>query len=356
MEHDSQVRFKSLPAQIIPAGATVVLKRGCIEIRFQGSQYADRLALLLKFFRSGSTEQEFLSRVEEAHRSETHALLRLLTAKNFIIPVTGIETQLTGREPHLDVFYWHFEPQPYTIVGRLQSRRIVLLGDNSLTRELSQALALSGFGHITAVAYPLPESPHKRTDREAISSQNGWCPIPHETWIQTEDWRSVDCLVATSDVGGRELLRQWNELAIRQQCHFLPVVLQDALGFIGPLVIPGETACYECLVARENSHIDDPELHRTVERAAYEGSCVAGFHPLMVSVLSSLAAFELMKFYAEMVGVRNVGTMIEVDLLATRIMARKVLKLPRCMMCSSLLNQPSISCHKPLTSSGTTRT
>jgi thiazole/oxazole-forming peptide maturase SagC family component len=143
-------------------------------------------------------------------------------------------------------------------------------------------------------------------------------------------------------------MRRWNELAIRHQCHFLSVVLQDAIGYVGPLVIPGETACYECLVAREDSNLDDSETRRNVEQAAEEGWHVVGSHPLLISVLASVAAFELVKFYGEMIAVFNVATLIEVNLLNTRITARKVLKVPRCVICSSLLQQSSVSIRRPI--------
>lgn len=71
----------------------------------------------------------------------------------------------------------------------------------------------------------------------------------------------------------------------------------------------------------------------------------------MISVLSGVAAFELVKLYGEMVAALNVGTLIEVNLLGTRMTTRKVLRIPRCRVCSSLLEQPSISIHKPNTTS-----
>lgn len=349
MEDDALTRVRSLPAQIIRAGASVVLKRGCTEIRFQGGNYADRLDLLLRTARSGSTERDILAQVDEPEREEIRALLRLLRSKHFLISMAEGELVPTAPESPLDIFNWHFEPEGRAIRQRLQSRRIVILGQSSLSQLLSDALRDSGFRHVTNVSYPNSALPSQATGGgvETDHAHNGSFAVPYQTWIQSAGWGSVDCIVAASNVGGRAVLRDWNDVAMRHHRHFLPVVLQNAIGFIGPLAVPGETACYECLVARENSHLDEPELRRAVEQAASEGRDVVGYHPLMNSVLAGVAAFELVKFYSEMIAGLNVGTLIEVDLLGPRITTHKVLRVPRCMVCSSLHERPSVSIHKP---------
>ena len=75
----------------------------------------------------------------------------------------------------------------------------------------------------------------------------------------------LDCVVATADFSGQQLLRHWNSWCVNRGCTFLPVMLDKGIGCVGPLVVPGETACYECLRARENSNLEDPETRRAAE-------------------------------------------------------------------------------------------
>jgi len=152
--------------------------------------------------------------------------------------------------------------------------------------------------------------------------------MPHQT-------ASLHCLIATSDFGGMQLMREWNQFCYEANIQFFPVVLQNAVGYVGPLIVPGETACFECLRARQNSHLADPEIQRATEYRAFEGQLVNGFHPSMASVLGDIAAFELTKFYGRVPRWR-VGTLIEVNLLIPSIVTRKVLKIPRCSVCSQL--------------------
>ena len=349
MESDTIVRLKSLPAQVIRTGDSVLLKRGCTEIRLDGPRDADRLRILLESTQKGATEEEILNNFPQEERQEAVNLVALLRARNILMPLDSAPETPEELEDPRDIFYWHFEPHARTITSRLRSRRIVVLGVNSVSQRLSTGLELSGFEDITMVEYP--ERLASRVGSRGIAadptiSSHRRPSTPYESWIDKVDWQGVDCLIATSDIGGRDLLREWNELAIRHRCHFLPVVLQNVIGYVGPFVVPGETACYECLVARENSHLDDPRLRRAVERSAFEGQQVVALHPLMATVLGDIAAFEVMKAYSEVSLLRHFSTLIEVNLLGSSMTTRKVLRIPRCIVCSNLHRQPSVSIHK----------
>lgn len=342
------IRFKSLPVQMIQVENDVVLKRGCIEIQFTGVHNAARLRFLLDSFHNGSTQEALLAQVGEDQQSDIRELIEVLKARNILVPMNSASEQQAPSETPLDVFYWHFDPHGQSITQRLRSRRIVVLGVNAVSQSLLPALSLCGFEDLTLVAYPTCLDSNNRNCLCPSPSSHLFTiqsPIAYDSWIGKVDWKSLDCLIATSDCGGRDLLRDWNELAVQNGCHFFPIVLQDVIGYLGPLVIPAETACYECLIFRENSHLDDFRLRRAVERSAFTGDQTA-FHPLMASVLGQVAAFELTKFYSNMVPIRHVSTLIEVNLLGTTITTRKILKIPRCVVCSSLHAHPSVSIHK----------
>ena len=67
----------------------------------------------------------------------------------------------------------------------------------------------------------------------------------------------------------------------------------------------------------------------------------------MASIIGNIAAFELIKYYSEALPFIKVGSLIEVNLLATELKTRKVLKIPRCPTCSSLMTRPSTTPYKP---------
>jgi thiazole/oxazole-forming peptide maturase SagC family component len=161
--------------------------------------------------------------------------------------------------------------------------------------------------------------------------------------MEALDPESFDCLVATSDFGGMHLLRSWNEFCVLHRRTFLPVLLQDMIGYVGPLVIPGETACFECFRLRRNTHLPDPQSRQLIEAVAFEGQRTAGFLPPMASLLGDVAAIELLKLMTLAPPLWRVGTVIEVNLMAPDMSARGVLKLPRCPVCTPLAERPSLA-------------
>ncbi len=129
---------------------------------------------------------------------------------------------------------------------------------------------------------------------------------------------------------------------------FYPALLQNFVGYAGPLVIPQETACFACLQARQNSHSAGYAERRIAERHAFQGQATVAWHPAMLQALAAVAAFDLVKFRNDIQW--EVGTLCELDLLAGSMTRRKVLKAPRCAVCSGLAHRPLVNIHRQLTS------
>jgi bacteriocin biosynthesis cyclodehydratase domain-containing protein len=161
-------------------------------------------------------------------------------------------------------------------------------------------------------------------------------PVAYAEWQEWFEPAERQCLVAASDFGGLSLLRDWNRFCLENETHFFPVVLQDLLGWVGPLVIPGETPCFECFLARRASHLAAPGVARAAELAAYAGQAVASFHPAAAGMLGELAAMELLKLYGGRLPGWRAGQVLELQVLVPALAARPVLRVPRCPACSGL--------------------
>ena len=157
-----------------------------------------------------------------------------------------------------------------------------------------------------------------------------------QVWNETTQSDLGACLIATSDFGGQQALCEWNNLCIDRSIHFMPVVLKNMIGYVGPMIIPGETACYACLISRQRSHSADPEAEHLIDKAAFDGQPIIGFHPSMSTMLGDIACFELMRFYGGVLPDRKAGRLLEVNLLAASMTGRTIVKVPRCAACSPL--------------------
>ena len=126
---------------------------------------------------------------------------------------------------------------------------------------------------------------------------------------------------------------------MRRDVWFFPVLLQDLIGYVGPLVVPGRTACFECLRARQNACMDAPGVQRAAEG---DSAKALAYHPSMPSILGDVAALEITKLLGGVPPPQH-SRLIEVNLLAPAIETRTVLKLPRCPVCGALETRPSVS-------------
>jgi bacteriocin biosynthesis cyclodehydratase domain-containing protein len=348
-------RLRALRAQLIETDDGAILKRGRAEVKIRGARAAETVAAVVLAAADGATVDDICEQFAPPDRSAVERLVRELEARRFLVsseedPAPNGHSGPQGPESHLDLLYWHFGAQAEEVAKRLSERRITVVGVNYISRQLAAALAATGVGNVEIVDYTLLAN-LRLLDEQGAPDAAQWpatvgAPTPYQAWTERLDPETLGCVVATTDFGGLQLLRSWNEFCVRHNCHFLPVALRDLVGYVGPLVVPGETACYECLRARQNSHLADPATRRATEAVAFEGQAVSGFHPSMASILGDIAALELVKFYAGWPVPRIVGTLIEVNLLATEMAARKVLKMPRCRVCSPMLRHGTVAVEK----------
>jgi molybdopterin-synthase adenylyltransferase len=344
-------RLRALPVQLIEVDGGVVLKRGCLEIKIGGEGATRAVQLVLAATaHKGVTREEIYELFPPPRRPAVRHLLEQLVSRRILVPSDGMDPAIESRESSLEVFYWHFGEPAAQVSARLDDRQIVIFGVNGISRQLDASLSASGLRNFRVVDEPRLRNLRLFDDAGQLLAE-GWPlfskpPLALEEWVKETDLQSLDCLVATSDFGDQQSMREWNKFCVEHHCQFLPVVLQNLIGYVGPLVIPGETACFECLRLRQNAHLEAHQTQRAVEDVAFEGQAVIGFHPSMASILGDIAAFELTKFYSGVLPQWHVGTLIEVNLLAPRLAARKVLKIPRCMVCSPLNTRSSNTAQK----------
>lgn len=339
----TSMKLRTLPLQLIETDDGVLLKRGntILNVNGQGAKVAVPV-VLSSLALPGSTQEEVLQKFTGPDSTAVSQFIEKLVANKLAVPAESSDLPPTSQESHLDVFYWHFGESTAKVTERINRQRISILGVNHISQQLSLGLVTSGVENFEVIDDPalgntrlLNEDGTYRFGLGGGSRQ----PKPLQNWKEQTDPASVNCLVATSDFGGLALLRDWNQFCVENKVFFLPVVLQDQVGYVGPLVVPGETACLECLLVREQSHKTDRQSLEKIDASAHEGQSVVGFHPSMASILGDLAVFELTKFFSGVLPGRKVGTVLEVNLLSTRMTPRKVLKVPRCSVCSPLITR-----------------
>jgi molybdopterin-synthase adenylyltransferase len=332
-------RYRLQRLQLIEAGDNLLLKRGRVVVKIEGAQSAQIAQGLLAIAAGGDlTRPELCAPFPEEFRPSAGNLVDSLVERRLLVDAARAPASDEGEHP-IDIFFWHFDRSAADVAQALDKARVTVVGVNCVSRQLVGALLQAGIGSVEVVDYPLFANV-RLFEREGQVSAAEWParlgrPQPYREWLTATGGREAGCIVATSDFGGQQLLRDWNRHCVKESIPFLPVILQDLVGHVGPLVHPGETPCLECLRARENAHMDDPGSRRASEYGAYAGQVVNAFHPSMASVLGDIAAMELVKLYGQLMRSRLVGRVIEVNLVVPELRERRVLKIPRCTVCGT---------------------
>jgi bacteriocin biosynthesis cyclodehydratase domain-containing protein len=332
-------RYRALPVQLVEIDGGVILVRGGTEVRVVGM----RAEQTVREIWSAATQapitlEGFVATYAAPDRASVRALVEKLIARRILIDADTERTD--GPESALEVFYWNFGLAEPRVRGSLNERRMVVLGLNGISRQLTATLTEAGVTNFEVVDYALFRNQRlfgselqARTDHWPSSQPE---PIAYDAWIKRDQPGNPDCLIATCEHAATSVMLDWNRYCVENNIAFLPIVLRQLIGQVGPFVVPQETACYECLCARQNSHLREHQALRSVEAQSPYGQAVSGVFPAMGSILGDIAAFELVKFYSGGMPYR-VGHFIEVNLLAVDVTTHKVLRVPRCRACAATM-------------------
>ncbi|MCZ6799701.1 MAG: hypothetical protein O7F12_04360 [Nitrospirae bacterium] len=349
---NSDQTLSLLPVKIIHTKKGVILKRGCTEVQIRGENIGAVIEQIFSISTINRVTKDLLIKSFPPEVQPAVAkLVDLFIERRFLVPHAVGDSQLESHEDSTGIFYWHFDQTKSDVPDRLNAQKITILGVNYISRQLAATLGESGFTQVEVVDEPGLRNLQLINDVQG-NQPHQWpsslsIPLAPKEWEATVDASSLGCIIGTSDFGFAPVLREWNTYCVQQNLRFFPIVLFNMIGQIGPLVIPQETACFECVLVRQHSHLNNPNAKQAVDEVAFDTQSVVGFHPSMASILGNIAAMELTKFYSQAMPLWNVGKLIEVNLLATRMTPRKVLKLPRCLVCSPLQTRSAITPDKP---------
>ncbi|MEE3650612.1 MULTISPECIES: TOMM precursor leader peptide-binding protein [unclassified Brenneria] len=344
-----------LPIQIIETEDAVILKRGLAQLLIPDTN----ILLIIRVIQKALLQQpysvaELKSLFAAPVQPLVEELLNKLLEKRFLQLQTdkGPTDQQLSVDPAQEIFYWHFNQYQQQIANTLNQKYWLFVGINKLNMLLLQAMQREGLQNYLIVDDPMLRNIDFFDDNHQLSAdfwQQQTDRIVSEDQLFLGKYNAqIGFVVAASEFGSFFLLERWNEYAIKQKLTFYPVLLQNMVGYAGPLVIPHESACLTCLKSRQNSHSNGFAERRTTEQYAFAGQKVAAYHESMLHTLAAVAQFDLVKFISNIQW--EVGTLCEIDLLAGSMTRRKLLKAPRCSICSGLHDAPQVNLYQQITS------
>jgi thiazole/oxazole-forming peptide maturase SagC family component len=353
-EDTASKRLQILPVEVIEHDDRVILIRGLTQV-----QIPDKNILIIITVFQRALQQKPMTANDLSALFAAPSRPLILEFIDFLLK-KRLMYEYDSDQPHAsveaensqDVFYWHYNKHQGEIALALNEKVWFFIGVNKLSRKLVAKLSEEGLQNYVVVDDPSLRAASFFNPDGSLNDQE-WA-LPGSRILEPDAMQDyagnndIGFIIAATEFGSQFLLRQWNQYSVERNIPFFPVLLQHMTGYAGPLVIPGECACLECLRARQNSNAKDYEERRITEQYAFESQKVAAYHGSMLNVLAEVAAFELIRFRAGMSW--DVGTLIEINLLSSEMQKRKLLKAPRCIVCSNVKNHPKINLHKRLAS------
>jgi len=274
-----------------------IAKKGLAEVRCRLPGAADVLERVADLADAGSSEDSIVESFPPPIRSEIELLVHGLRARGFFEKTVD----------HTDSFWSSVDALAPNAPARLSQSSALVIGDGPLAEATASALVACGVGRVDT-----------GSDTPVAASHELWCAAVEEP--------AEPRLLALA--AG----------ALAANVVFLPSWLDDLCIRIGPMTHPFDTACLRCYLLRADSNDPEREVHRLLRQQANSGSCGAGFLPPMALVAGHIAGMEAVKYLSGL-PVTATGQIIEMSLVPFRCDVRRVLRVPRCPMCSGVTRQ-----------------
>ena len=333
-----EARYRLLGLQAVPHADGIIVRRGTSRIFVAGEGVGELLDLLIERSASGNgfALTELKSELPIARHGVLIGLVEKLRGERLLLAIEESVPDLPGSERREEIFFWNRDASFATEADKLARIELAVFGVNHIALSLLGNLRSCGFRAVTLVDHPairnLDFFTKKQEIRPEIAGALSTPPRPLDVWQNSG--AAPACHIVCSDFGGLALMRDWNRTCVERNALFYPIVLQDEIAYLGPLVVPREGPCFECLWARQNANLEDPARERATEAHAFFGQGVTGYLQPMARIAADIAAIELLKYFSRALPGGRAGRLIEVDLMRPAITSRNVLKVPRCPVCA----------------------
>jgi ribosomal protein S12 methylthiotransferase accessory factor len=195
---------------------------------------------------------------------------------------------------------------------RLTNSRILLIGDGVLANKLFSYLEKIGIGSISSsiADHSFEQSSH---------------PI-----------NKYDLIVAAEDYPNLILFETLNKLCFEKRRPWLRLSFDDLIGYVGPLVIPGNTSCYNCCRLRQvsNSPNYEYQLWRYRDCIPKTGLMVS---EVFADIVCTVGADEIIRYLSNYQQPLTMNSVAELDTRQMQISHHKIITHPYCINCNQFM-------------------
>lgn len=282
--------------RLIEDGDRLLLEYGQSVVVLEGAAVRTLLPPLLPLLDGTRTVEEVVARLGVAATTAVEAALETFARHGLL--VEGPAAPPWGRET-ADFFAAAYDLPPAVVADRVGSALIGVVGESRSGDEIARLLLAAGVGEVRRLSW--------------------------------HDGERADFAVVTPAAHELSLLGPWNHAAVAAGSVWLPVLPFDGrLAAVGPLLIPGESCCYECVLLRRSANLEYGGDLRAIEATPLRASADRPFEALVGALTAHLALRWVAGHDTTLPGVLYAVA----PQPALSVTEHAVLRVPRCPVCS----------------------
>jgi bacteriocin biosynthesis cyclodehydratase domain-containing protein len=274
----------------------LLLEHGQVVVVLEGAAVRTLLPALLPLLDGTRGCEELVAQLGVAVRPAVELALETLAAHGLLAEGPDVSSGLRAVSHGIASA---FALAPAVAAERLTAASVEIVGSSPAGAEIARLLRVSGVGAV---------------------SDGRWNAISQ-----------ADFVVVAPAADEVDELDSWNVAANEHGWCWLPVLPYDGrFAAIGPLVVPGESSCYECLLRRRAANLEYGAHLHEIERAPTAARADPAFDALVAAFAAHLALRWLGGRDGSLPGVLYAVESRPAPALG----AHPVLRVPRCPVCS----------------------
>ncbi len=213
---------------------------------------------------------------------------------------------------NLRQFFSHYTQNPNGMVSALTQTRLAIIGDGQLKNSIKTAAAKNQIQSITDFS---------------IDDLNN-------SGFET-NLKNLDLVVACSKNPDYSFFEKINELCLKTGTRWMRVTIEGTSAFVGPTIIPFQTACFHCYSKRALSNSIDPEGLTAYQEHFQENEMPKseGTLPTFIDLIGNTAILDLVRLITGFAAPATVGRLLELKPENYSSQGHDILRLPRCKVC-----------------------
>jgi bacteriocin biosynthesis cyclodehydratase domain-containing protein len=287
--------------RLVGDGDRLLLEHGQSVVVLEGGAVRVLLPALLPILDGTRTLADLSARLGIAARPAIELALELLAAHGLLVEGPDAPRELRTAAHAVAAPYGM---APAVAAGRLAGATVAVVGASPAGVEIARLLHSAGIGDVRRLPW-----------RGNGAVRNG----------------AVDLAVVAPAADEGDALPGWNRLALDRKIRWLAVRPYDGrLASVGPLVVPGESCCHECLLLRRGANLEYGGDLADIEAAPVAASADAGIDAFAIALAAHLVV--------RWVGGRDTTVPGVLHAIETHpafsLSEHHVLRVPRCGACS----------------------